>query len=209
VSDAADTPTSHGIQALIDRLRDDGIVAGRTQAAEMLEAARREIEALRAAAAREADGLLERARAQVRLERETALGAIRLAFRDSVLQLQEEFLHLFSERLRRRVREQLDERDLMRRVLTALLLQHGHDAALSDGDLETLAVDTEARMLADGVQLARDAGGVRLTLSGHDVEFEVGDQAVATLLLSHLLPRVRRHLEGGPDAPPAPSDAER
>ena len=204
MSQAADTPTSHGIQALIDRLRDEGIVAGRTQAADMLEAARREVEALRAAAVREADGLLESARAQVRLEREAALGAIRLAFRDSVLQLQEEFLHLFAERLRRRVQEQLADRALVRRVLEALLLQHGCDAAITDRDLEALAADTEAHMLADGIELARAAGGVRLKLNGQDVAFEVGDATVTALLLSHLLPRVRRHLDGGPDVPTEP-----
>jgi V/A-type H+-transporting ATPase subunit E len=200
MADVPAAPTSHGIQALIDRLRDEGIVAGRAQAGELLEAARREIDTLRAAAHREAEALLERAREQVRLERETALGAVRLALRDAVLQLEEEFLQLFAERLQRRVHDQLADPALLRRVLESLLLASGRNVAIAEADLEALALDNEARLLADGVELAASAGGVRLVLRDDEVEVDVGDGAVTALLLSHLLPRVRHHIADGPDA---------
>jgi len=204
--------TTYGIQALIERLRGEGIDAGREEAARLLEQARQDIERLRAVARQDADGLLDRARAQACIEQEASLAAIRLACRDSMLRLREDFLHQFGDRLRRRVRDELVDIDLLRRVLLALLTSG--EAGKSNGnwhsDLDELVRDVGTHMLADGIELVTDTGraGMRLRLTGQDLELHVTEDAVTDLLMEHLLPRVRRLLDGGPVAPEAPDTPE-
>lgn len=191
-------PMGHGIQALIERLRSEGIDAGRAEAGQLVEQARAEIDALRAAAREEADSLLARARDQIRIEQEASLGAIRLAFRDSVLRLKEDFLHQFGERLHRHVQAELADPALLRRVL--LTLVEPAAGPPGEGELEALARDGEARLLAEGLELRPTAGrqGLRIGMVAGSVEVHVTDEALTALLLEHLLPRVRRHLDGGP-----------
>jgi V/A-type H+-transporting ATPase subunit E len=195
---AAAAPQGHGIQALIDRLRHDGIDAGRQDAQQMLAQARAEIDSLRAAAREEADSLMARTRAQIRTEQETAQGALQLAYRDSLLRLKEAFLHDFGERLRRRVQTELADPNVLRQALLAVLRD---DPDPTDGALfDTLAWDGVARQLREGVTLLPAPGlaGFRVALQGGHVEVHVTDEAVTELLKSHLMPRVRRQLDGGP-----------
>lgn len=199
---AALAPQGHGIQALIDRLRHDGIDAGRQDAQQMLAQAHADIEALRAAARTEADGLMQRTRAQIRIEQEACQGAIQLAYRDSLLRLKEAFLHDFGERLRRRVQAELADPLVLRQALQALL-QTGTGGAPTEVDealLDTLAQDGVARQLREGVTLLPAMGqhGFRMALHEGQVEVHVTDEALTELLQSHLLPRVRRQLDGGP-----------
>jgi V/A-type H+-transporting ATPase subunit E len=201
-----DAPSqSHGVQALIERLRGEGIAAGREEAARIVGQARAEIDALRAAARREADALLDSAREQIRVERDAALGAIGLAFRDSTLRLKEEFLHHFGERLRREVRDELAERpDLLRRLLESVV--GGVSPGLTvpgEDELQRLMAGVESRMLADGVELAPVAGGLHIRLHANELELRITDETLTALLLEHLLPRVRRQLDGGPRTPGA------
>lgn len=201
-STAVLAPDGHGIQALIDRLRHDGIDAGRQSAQQMLAQAHADIEALRAAARDEADGLMQRTRAQIGIEQEACRGAIQLAYRDSLLRLKEAFLHDFGERLRRRIQTELADPLVLRQALQALL-QSGADGALTEANealLDTLAWDGVARQLQEGVALLPAMGqhGFRIALQDGQVEVHVTDDALTELLKSHLLPRVRRQLDGGP-----------
>lgn len=199
-------PTGHGIESLIERLRSEGIDAGRQQAERFVAQAQQEIEALRADARREADDLLAQARERIRIEQDAALGAIRLAFRDSVLRLKEDFLQQFGERLHRRIQGELADPDLLRRLLVAVVQPLTADSPPGDADLEALACDGEARMLAEGLLLlpGESGSGLRIVLEASAIELHVTDEALTALMLEHLLPRVRRHLDGGPVAhPPA------
>lgn len=195
-------PADHGIQALIQLLRSEGIDNGRQEAQRLLEEAMAEIGQLREAAHIEADGLLAQARERIRIEQEASQGAIRLAFRDSVLRLKEDVLHQFGERLHRRVQAELADPALLRRLLLTLVqpAPQGGLNALSESDLEALARDGTARLMIDGMELRPVAGrrGLKIALADGHVELQLTDDALAELLLEQLLPRVRRHLDGGP-----------
>ncbi|MCQ9377914.1 hypothetical protein [Methyloversatilis sp. XJ19-49] len=227
----AGPPMGHGIESLIERLRTEGIDAGRQQAQQFIAQAQAEIDALRAGARAEAEGLLEAARERIRIEQEASLGAIRLAFRDSVLRLKEDFLQQFGERLQRHVQTELADPELLRRLLIALVQPMFPDPAQpsdrtpqtmsmpSEADLEALARDGEARLLSEGLELlpAAQGSGLRICMVAGDMEVHVTDEALSALLLEHLLPKVRRHLDGGPvvhanpqaGGPGTPDDATR
>ena len=206
-------PADHGIQALIERLRSEGIDDGRQEAERLLEEARTDIALLREAARAEAEGLLARAREHIRIEQEASLGAIRLAYRDSVLRLKQDVLLQFGERLHRRVQAELGDPALLRRLLLGLVqpTPQGGLNKLNESDLEALARDGTARLLIDGLELRPVAGGqgLRIGLADGHVELQLTDEALTELLLEQLLPRVRRHLDGGPvhEAVPGPDTA--
>lgn len=196
----ASPQTGHGVEALVERLRAEGIEAGRQEASRLLQEARLQIETERLHASAEADRLLAQAREQLRVEREAALSAIQLAARDALLRLKEDFLHQFATRLGRRVQGSLEDPTLLRSLLLNLL-QSTDDGPPPPGQAQwdRLAEGQMAGMLREGIELLQPPGqlGFALRLSGEDIEVQVTDEAIEALLLEHLLPSVRRTLDGG------------
>lgn len=195
----ASPQTGHGVEALVERLRAEGIEAGRQEAARLLQEARLQIESERLQASAEADKLLAQAREQMRVEREAALSAIQLAARDALLRLKEDFLHQFATRLGRRVQGSLEDPTLLRSLLLNLLQSTDDGPPPEQAQWDRLAEGQMASMLREGIELMQPSGqlGFALRLSGEDIEVQVTDEAIEALLLEHLLPSVRRTLDGG------------
>ena len=90
-----------GVQALIERLRQEGIEAGRGEAQALLEAARREAAQSHAEAARqEAKSLLETASGNTLADQVAGQAAVTMAYRDAVLALKEWLEGAFADTLR-------------------------------------------------------------------------------------------------------------
>ena len=70
--------TSSGVQALISRLRDEGVQAGQAEAERILAQAREQAARLVAEAEAQAQELLERAARQNATDREAAIEALKL-----------------------------------------------------------------------------------------------------------------------------------
>jgi V/A-type H+/Na+-transporting ATPase subunit E len=189
---AVPAAAAHGVQALVDRLREEGVEAGRREAERLLAAARDEAQRLVSDAREQAQALAESARAAIEVERSAAHEGLRLAWRDALLSLRDEVEHRFGERLRRRLHEQLEDGVVLRR----LALAAGSGSAVADEDLRDVAAATLSGLLAEGIELVPRAGSAALLLrhreAGQVLEFT--DEALAAWLLERLAPPFRQLL---------------
>lgn len=192
--------TAHGIEALVERLRGEGVAAGQAEAARLLDLARADAERLRATARVEAQALLAQARESLRAERESALAAIQVAWRDALLALKEDLLRRFGERLQRQLHDVLADDARWQRLLAPLWPGPQPAAGTDTADLDALAAAIWNELLADGVELVRLPQGAGLTLRRTDggPELQFSDEAIAGWLMERLTPRVRRLIDGGP-----------
>ena len=97
------TTTSSGVQQLIDRLHQEGVAKGKTEADEIITAARQQAMEILDQAQKEANEILAAARHEADRTRSSGEEAVRLAGRDAILHLTEELLEDFERKLKRLV----------------------------------------------------------------------------------------------------------
>jgi V/A-type H+-transporting ATPase subunit E len=229
----ADTPdqkqaslASSGVEALIERLREEGVAAGRAMAQEIeAEAQRQAAQTVREAQGR-AEQLVTEARKASEALRKGGEEALRIAMRDTVLHLKGQLMEQFSAEVRRLIAVAMEQEEFLRQLILEVAgrarEQAGVDAGqpvklllpralvgleelrrnpleLREGSLSHFVLSVAGNVLAEGVTFGvagDDARGIRLQLEGKDVGIELTDEAVAELLLQHLQPRFRAILEG-------------
>lgn len=202
---------SSGVQELVQKLREEGVAAGRRDAEQIVAAAREEAARIVAEARRDAEETTRASHAVVETERQAAHAALDLAARDAMLQLREQLEVTFVRRLQSLTAAALQEPDvlvdLVVRVLRQVLGSGPSDeraqllipeawrqdppvAAALDQLVATLSMD----LLRGGVDLVpqpRPGAGVRIHLADRGIELAVTDETLAALLLERLLPRFR------------------
>ena len=219
----AEAVESAGVEALIGRLRDQGIAHGRTEAEALVTAARQEAADIVAAAKREAETLTAQAAREAGKLKAAGEDAVRLALRDTILSLESDLVKEFDERLRRLVKGALTDPGFIQRLILEVA---GHAAQATAGkpaelllpvdlvSLEDLQRKPEEAkpgtlmhfvlsmgggMLRDGMTfgMADDGeAGVRVRLVDEDVQVDLTENALSQLLLRHMLPRFRALLRG-------------
>src|SRR5262245_37440874 len=98
-SQATPAVESAGVDSLIDRLRDDGIAQGRSQAQALVTAAQKQASDIVASAQREADSILVKAKEEAGKLKAAGEGAIGLAMRDTLLSLEGHIVKEFQNKL--------------------------------------------------------------------------------------------------------------
>jgi V/A-type H+-transporting ATPase subunit E len=229
----ADTPTdklaslaSSGVEALIERLRDEGVAKGRATAEEIeAEARRHAAQTVQEAQAR-AEQLVMEARKESRALQQGGEEALRIAMRDTVLHLKGQLMEHFSAEVRRLIAVAMDQEEFLKQLILEVAgrarEQAGVDAGqpvkvllpralvgldelrrnpleLREGSLSHFVLSVAGNVLAEGVTFGvadDDAKGICLHLEDKNVEIELTDAAVTALLLQHLQPRFRAILEG-------------
>ena len=209
-----------GVQELISRIRDDGVRSGQEEATRLVEEARREAARLLADARAETEEMRKKAAAEIESVKHAALEALKLAARDTELQLQAEVLTAFEQHVKRLVAPVTHDGEFIRTLVLVLAGQAASDY-LTDQKIEIQVSDLLAgriqeneervrevrdavlgisgEMLREGVELVPSgevAGGARVRVVGEQLEIDLTDEAVGQLLLKHLLPRYRAILEG-------------
>ena len=214
-----------GVQELIARLRDDGVKAGREKAEQVLQEAREEAAKIVAEAKAEADEILRRAQAQIEMDRKACMGSLRTAIRDTELKMESELKADFAAHVRRLVSIEMGDREFVRQCILAVSgMATGHmvcegqpvEVLLPKDLFETdewgtrltpdgkekmhhLVLGISADMLREGVELKPSRNlerGIRVRLSGEDLEIDLSDQAISALLLENLLPRYQAIVRG-------------
>jgi V/A-type H+-transporting ATPase subunit E len=217
-------PVSHGVEDLIERLRLEGVKAGRSEAERIVADAEARARWLVEQAQDEADNLIEKARSEANALRSSADDALQVAARDMLLSLRERLTHRFAGEVRRLVSEQLNDIAFLRRLILEVagkqreVLDEGDQVEVllpsralevdelneggggrSDGELTEFVLGITDAMLRDGVTLrVSDQGmeGISARLVDDEIQVDVTADAVAALLLEHLQPRFRALLEG-------------
>ncbi|MEM7436332.1 MAG: hypothetical protein AAF436_14325 [Myxococcota bacterium] len=215
----ANTSNASGVQELITRIRDQGVRAGKDEANELVENAKREAAKLLADAQAEIAALRAQTTAEIQAEKAAALEALKLAARDTGLELQSAVVRQFEQKVNRLVSETTLDGEFLE-TLVLVLAGHSADEYIKDKDVKLLANkvafgtgdDPEVKegagraaltiasdMLREGVELvpASDIqGGVRVQVVEDHLEIDLTSEAVSRLLLRNLLPRFRALLTG-------------
>ena len=223
----ADAPeaTSFGVEALIARLKDDGVRAGRDQADEIIENARNRADQLLAEAHAEATNIVAGARAEAERLKTASDEAIQIAMRDTVLGFREEIQGILTQRVQRLVSEQMVDGALLEKLIVQIAarsieLAGVHESsdveiqlparplgieelkrdprALQDA-LSRLAKQIAGETWREGVTLAASAdnqGGLRVLVKDKEIEIDLTPEALTDLLLQHLQPRFRALMHG-------------
>jgi V/A-type H+-transporting ATPase subunit E len=218
--------TSVGVEALISRLRDQGVSAGRAEAERMLAEAESKARAIVQNADAEARKKIDGAQAESERLRRAGEDALRAAARDTVLDLKGRLATRFAEDVAKTVATAMRDDALLEKMILAVASRARKDGAvdkaaklevvlprsavglddlrrqpeeLKKGTLTHFAVAMAGEMLREGVNFSRaedGSEGIRLALLDRGVSIDLTDKAVADLLLVHLQPRFRALLEG-------------
>lgn len=217
-------PVSSGVEALIARLREEGVAQGRAEAERIIAQARGEAERLLQETEQTAAEMIATARAEVERLRISGQEALHIAARDTRLALKAELAEHFATEVRRLVSLQLGNEELMRRLILEiagrLREEVGEDtpitillprdvmgleelrrnpSELQEGTLTRFVQGLTGEMLRQGVSFGVAEGGLRglqVRVEEAQVSVDVTDETVTQLLLQHLQPRFRALLEG-------------
>ncbi len=208
-----------GVQRLIDRIREEAVGSGRTQAQALVEAAKVEAAEIRERAERERDELLRRAHREIEVEKQAARAAVHTAARDVVLGLKSGVVASFEAHVHRLVSDVLRDPELIRTLVLVvagrvsrevlvgkdieLLVSALLDERTSDDPMPSAVRDgilgISHDMLREGVRLRispKVTAGAKIQLVGEHVEVDLTDDAISQMLLAYLTPRFRWILEG-------------
>lgn len=222
---SSDPGVSSGVEALIERLRDEGVEQGREQARRIVADAESRASWMIEQAERDARAIRERAQEQAQRLESSAHEAIKVAARDTVLEMQSTLTHRFRGHLRWLVEETLSQETFLQRLILELAARARADTPLEqegsveivlprdvvgleelrrrpeelrEGSLSHFVVAMAREVLREGVDftVGEHEHGLRVRLTEHDMEIDITEYTVAELLLEHLQPRFRAMLEG-------------
>ena len=216
---AETTTTSSGVQELIDRIRDQGVQAAQDEAARLLVNARQQAQEIVSQAKAEAEAAQAKARAETEAYRQASLDALRLAARDTVLDLEARVLARFEEFVKRLVVSATRDKELVRsivlvlaghaaeefiqdkevevRISSALLEGQTGPVFKEEGKLAILGLSSD--MLREGLELVPDSeieGGARVRLVQDKLEIDLSDRVIARMISQRLIPRFKAIMEG-------------
>jgi V/A-type H+/Na+-transporting ATPase subunit E len=219
-------PVSSGIDALIQRLKQEGADEGRAEAQKLVaDAEARARELLTQAEAKAKQRTDDAAQEADRLKR-AGEEALKVAMRDAILELKEGLSSRFAQQVQGVVAKLSTDEGIVKRMILAVASRARGEAGidnvkqleivlprtvvgldelrrnpqdLRDSALSQFALASAADMLRAGVTFTRssdDAGGIRIVLKDTGVVVDLTDAAVAGVILRHLQPRFRALLEG-------------
>ena len=207
---------SSGVKELIDRIRDEGVQSARDEANRIIADAKAQAARIVADAKAEAAATVKDARAAMEREQTATIEALRIAARDTGLELRSAILSAFEEHVRRLVTDVTTEGNVLRDMILVLAGRAAEDF-INDKDavvlipkrledevsaeleefLKESAVAFSADVLRKGVELIPSSqvqGGARVRLVDEDLEIDLSDEALSEMMLKLLLPRYRKIL---------------
>jgi V/A-type H+-transporting ATPase subunit E len=207
---------SSGVKELIDRIRDEGVHSARAEADRILAEAKARAARIVADAKAEAAAIKKEARAAMEREQTATIEALRIAARDTELELRSAVMSGFEEHVRRLVTDVTTDGSVLRDMILVLAgraagdLIQDKDAAILvpnrladrvsaelDEFLRQSTLALSADVLRQGIELIPSnevQGGARVRLVGEDLEIDMSDEALSEMMLKLLLPRYRKIL---------------
>jgi V/A-type H+-transporting ATPase subunit E len=108
---------SSGVEALIERLRDQGVESGRAEARRIEAEARKRAADIERSAEEKARQILEEAVSKADALKNGGKEALRVAMRDTVLALRTELVETISDNVRRLITTEMDKEDFLRQLI--------------------------------------------------------------------------------------------
>lgn len=214
-----------GVQALIDRLKSEGVSAGQSAGDEILSKAKAKADEIVSAAQKRADALLAEARAEAAKEKAATEDGLKVAARDLVLSLRNELGDRIQQEAGRLVGTTLGDEKFLEKLILAMAANAKDNASVVDtepmeivlpekvvtfeelkqspeavepGTLTHFVIALAGEALRDGVTFSTAPGfdGIKVKLTDRNVSIDLTEEAIATLLKRHLQPRLRAVMEG-------------
>ena len=220
----SDLPAAHGVDALVARLRDEGVADGRAQGEEIVKDAQLRAELIIKQAHEKANEMLTEARQEADSLEKAGQQALEVAARDAMLSLKLELNQRFTGEVRRLVGIEVQKPELLQRLIleiagrakeeidgatsVEILLPRNvtgfEELSRNPEELEQGILTHFIRLinqdpLREGITfgVANDSqGGLRIRLVDQEVVLDISDRAIADVLLQYLQPRFRALLEG-------------
>ncbi len=211
--------TGAGVQDLVDRIRDQGVMAANEKADKIIRDAETKSAKMLADAKREIEKLHEDARIEIEANRAAALEALKLSARDTVLQLKSRVSEAFGGFVQRLVtsatrdeqfiktlvlvlaghvqKDLIGDKEIQILISEAILTGQENEKLSEHGKQAILALSSE--MLREGVELIPSSeieGGANVRLVKDKLEIDLSDKAISKLLYQRILPRFQSILVG-------------
>lgn len=217
---------SSGVEALLERLKNEGVNAGQEKAESIVANAQKRAEWIVETAELEAREILVQARKKEADLKSAGVDALQLAARDAFLKLRDTLLGSFSDEVMRVVGEQMTDKTLTEQLILTLAGTVREKAGLDDsnhivirlpedvigveelrqnpeelkqGNLTHYTASIAADLLRAGVSFEVDKNinaGLSVRLVDEAMVVDFTDETVAALLLEHIQPRFRALLQG-------------
>ena len=210
--------TTTGVQELIDRLSQEGVVEGERQAEQILRDAQQKADGLLESARQQANDILQQARQEAEQFQAAGEEALRLAARDAVRDFGARIHEGLRHRLQELVQHQMEDPKLVKRMILEVVRRATSD--LKDEPVEVLlpqdiVTEEDVRKklkagapdkltqfvegligeeLREGITVdlgSQRHGGITVRVVDQKVEIDLRDEAIGELLAQHLLPRFR------------------
>ena len=213
-----------GVQALIDRLREQGIEAGRQDAEKTVADAEARARWVVDQAQEEATRLREQAQSDADRTRTAGQEALQIAVRDALLAVKTDLTQRFAREMRRLISDQMKSEEMLQQMIlevagrsreaigetepaTVILPRdvvglndlRRKPEEMQEGTLAHFVLATATDLMREGITFGvseDEQTGIRVRLEGSELTLDLTDEAVANLLLQHLSPRFRALLEG-------------
>jgi len=191
------------LQALLDRITEDGLQKSEAERDKILSAAKAEAEDIKRQAREEAERLKSEATKETDLLRVKSEQALQQAARDVKLSLREELKTSVTNAVRSLLQSALGQANLpqiIAQVCTAYLQSGGNEDRLEvlvpPATLESLTTAVKAQMAENLRQRCEFSpsrqlhGGFRVSIQGSDVTYDFSEQALTEVLSEHLSPHL-------------------
>ncbi len=218
----ADDKQTSGVQELIHKLHQEGVATGQSEAQRIVADARREAMQILDDARVEADKLIAAAKLEGEKIVEHGNAALRLASRDVLLRVQEACYDELKNRIQRLVAFTLQDRKFLEEMILEVCRQAKPEdtkkswrvllpagvatneelakevATPQPDSLTAFIFGLTADILRDGLTFGVSddpSPGIKIQIVEDDVQLELSDKTLTTLLLQYLNPRFRSILE--------------
>lgn len=214
-----------GVQALIDRLKSEGVAAGQSEADGILANAKAKADQLIADAEKKANALLSEARAEAAREKAATEDGLKVAARDLVLNMRNELGERIQQEAGRLIATTLKDEQFLQKLILAMAANAKDNAsventepmeivlpekvvtfeelkqspeAVEPGTLTHFVIALAGDALREGVTFTTAPGfdGIKVRLSERNVSIDLTEDSIAALLQRHLQPRLRAVMEG-------------
>jgi len=211
--------TGAGVQDLVDRIRDQGVLAATEKANKIVRDAEAKSAKMLTDAKLEVERLRESARIEIEADHAAALEALKLSARDTMLQLKAKVASAFEGFVQRLVTSATRDEQFIKSIVL-VLASHVEKELIGDKEIQILISEAiltgkpneklgehtkqiilglSSEMLREGVELIPSSeieGGASVRLVKDKLEIDLSDKAISKLLYQRILPRFQAILEG-------------
>jgi len=217
---------SSGVDALIERIKSQGVDEGQQEADKIIKAANQKAQALVSKAQSDAQTIVDTARSEAQKIQQGGKDALEIAMRDIVLKLKSRLSEVLGERVQQLVGAELSKEAFLKELILEVAAQARDESNIQDsaaiefhlpkdligleelrrnpleleeGSLSHFVLSVAKDVLCDGVSFAQSEDnqkGLTIVLKDKDICVDLTEARISDLLLEHLHPRFRAILEG-------------